>query len=138
MPDDILLRLRRQSLLLSEQRQAAPGLWRNDVLRELDVRHDRPRDLATRRLLDRLAAHGDALLEAQHLASATMQSNDAVIETGQSMNTDLTQVARTVTAARDHVALALAGDEAAKAADLAIMRIVQEANLEGYGGTTAS
>ena len=138
MPDETYLRLRQQSALLAAVRHDRPGLWRDDTMRDLDLRHVRPHDLATTSLLDRLDRHAAALDEAEALAHAVLGGNDVVIETGQALNSDLDQIARSVKAAHDHVVLSLADDESAQAAELQGMRRVQEANLIGFGGTVAS
>jgi hypothetical protein len=138
MSNEVYLRLRRQSALVAAMRHDRPGLWRDDTLRDLDLRHVRPHYLATTSLVNRLDAHAVALDEARALAHAVVGGNDVVIETGQALNSDLTQIARSVKAAHDHVVLSLADDESARAAEFHVMRIVQEANLIGFGGTVAS
>jgi hypothetical protein len=138
MPDETYLRLRQQSTLVAAVRHDRPGLWRDDTMRDLDVRHVRPHDLATTSLLNRLDRHAAALDEAMTLARAVVGGNDVVIETGQALNNDLAQIARSVKAAHDHVVLSLADDESARAAELHVMSWVQEANLIGFGGTVAS
>jgi hypothetical protein len=138
MPDETYLRLRQQSTLLAAMRHDRPGLWRDDTMRDLDLRHVRPHDLATASLLNRLDCHAAALDKADAQARAVVGGNDLVIETGQALNSDLTQIARSVHAARDLVVLSLADDESARAAELHVMRMVQEANLIGFGGTVAS
>jgi hypothetical protein len=138
MPDERYLRLRQQSALVAAMRHDRPGLWRDDTMRDLDLRHVRPHDLATTSLLNRLDRHAATLDQAKILARAVVGGNDAVIETGQALNSDLAQIARSVKAAHDHVLLSLADDESARAAELHVMRIVQEANLIGFGGTVAS
>ena len=135
MPDETLLRLRRQTTTLADTCAQAPGLWRHDILRDLDHRHIRPHDVASRELFDRLEAHGDSLKEARSLAATVTDGNDTVFDFAHALHSDLSQITRSTAAARDHVALALAGDATAQAADLAVMRIVQEANLIGFGGT---
>ena len=138
MPDDVYLRLRQQSTLVATMRHDRPGLWRGDAMRDLDLRHVCPHEVATRSLLNRLGLHAAALDEATTLACAVVGGNDVVIETGQALNGDLALIARSVKAAHDHVALSLADDEAARSAELHVMRWVQEANLIGFGGTVAS
>ncbi len=138
MPDDMYLRLRQQSGHIAAMRHDRPGLWRDDTMRDLELRHVHPHDLATTSLMNRLDRHDAALDEAKALARAVVGGNDVVIETGQAMNGDLAQIARSVKAAHDHVALSLADDESARAAELHVMRKVQEANLIGFGGTAAS
>jgi hypothetical protein len=138
MSNEVYLRLRQQSALVASMRHDRPGLWRDDTLRDLDLRHVRPHDLATTSLLNRLDAHAAALDEAKALACAVVGGNDVVIETGQALNSDLAQIARSVKAAHDHVVLSLADDESARSAEVDVMRRVQEANLIGFGGTAAS
>lgn len=137
MPNEIYLRLRQQSSLVAAIRHDRPGLWREDIMRDLDLRHVRPHDLATTSLLNCLDRHAAALDEAKALARAVVGGNDVVIETGQALNSDLALIARSVKAAHDHVVLSLADDESARAAELQVMRSVQEANLIGFGGTVA-
>jgi hypothetical protein len=138
MPEEAYLRLRQQATLLAAMRHDRPGLWRNDTMRDLDLRHVRPHEVATISFLNRLNRHEAALDEAETLARGVVGGNDVVIETGQALNSDLGQIARSVKAARDHVVLSLAGDESARAAELQVMQMVQEANLIGFGGTVAS
>jgi hypothetical protein len=138
MPNELYLRLRQQSALVAAMRHDRPGLWRDDTMRDLDIRHVRPHDLATTALLNRLDAHAAALDEAKTLALAVVGGNDVVIETGQALNSDLAQIARSVKAAHDHVVLSLADDESALSSELHVMQRVQEANLIGFGGTVAS
>jgi hypothetical protein len=137
MPNEIYLRLRQQSALVAAMRHDRPGLWRDDTMRDLDLRHVRSHDLATTSLLNRLDRHAVALDEAKALARAVVGGNDVVIETGQGLNNDLALIARSVKAAHDHVVLSLADDESARAAELHVMQRVQEANLIGFGGTVA-
>ena len=138
MPNEVYLRLRQQRALVAAMRHDRPGLWRDDTLRDLDLRHVRPHDLATTSLLNRLDAHAVALDDARAFALAVVGGNDVVIQTGQALNSDLAQIVRSVKAAHDHVVLSLADDESARAAELHVMRMVQEANLIGFGGTVAS
>ncbi len=137
MPNEMYLRLGQQSTLLAAMRDDRPGLWRDDTMRDLDLRHVRPHDLATTSLLDRLDLHAAVLDEAGALARSVVGGNDVVIETGQALNSDLAQIARSVKAAHDHVVLSFADDESARAAELLVMQKVQEANLIGFGGTVA-
>jgi hypothetical protein len=138
MSNEIYLRLRQQSTLVAALRHDRPGLWRDDTMRDLDLRHVRPHDLATTRLLSGLCRHAAALDEAAALARTVVGGNDLVIETGQALNSDLAQIARSVQAAHDLVVLSLADDESARGAELHVMQEVQEANLIGFGGTIAS
>lgn len=137
MPDETYLRLRQQSTLLAAMRHDRPGLWRDDTMRDLDLRHVRPHDIAATSLLNRLDRHATALNDAEAVARDVVDGNDVVIETGQVLNGDLAQIARSVNAAHDHIVLALADDEPARAAELRVMQLVQEANLIGFGGTVA-
>jgi hypothetical protein len=137
MRDEMYLRLRQQSALVAAMRHDRPGLWRDDTMRDLDLRHVRPHNIATTSLLNRLDRHAAALDEASALARAVVGGNDAVMETGQAMNSDLAQIARSVKAAHDHVVLSLTDDESTRAAELQVMQMVQEANLIGFGGTVA-
>jgi hypothetical protein len=138
MRDETYLRLRQQSILVVAMRHDRPGLWRDEVLHDLDLRHVRPHDLAATSLLDSLDRHAAALDEARARARSVVGGNDLVIETGQALNSDLAQIARSVKAAHGHVVLALADDDSAQSAELQVMRSVQEANLIGFGGTVAS
>lgn len=138
MPDEAYRRLRQQRALLTDQRQDAPGLWRDDAMRELELRHLRPHDAATHALLAGLSGHAAALERSRKLARAVVDANDLVIETGQTVNNDLAQIARSVTAAHDHSAHSVADDDWAGATELQVMRLVQEGNLIGNGCTVAS
>jgi hypothetical protein len=138
MPDEASRRLRQEHGLLTDLRQDAPGLWRDDAMRDLHLRHVRPHDAATQALLAGLSGHEVALERARTLARTVVDANDEVIETGQTVNTELAQAARSVKAAHDHSVHAVADDESAKATELQVMRLVQEANLIGFGGTVAS
>jgi hypothetical protein len=138
MRDEMYLRLRQHTALVAAMRHDRPGLWRDETMRDVDLRHVRPHDLATTSLLNRLDRHAAALDEAEALAVAVIGGNNVVIETGQALNSDLSQIARSVKAAHDHVVLSLADDESARAAELQVMYRVQEANLIGFGGTVAT
>jgi hypothetical protein len=136
MSEEAYRRLRQQQALLVDQRHDAPGLWRDDAMRDLDLRHLRPHDAATQSLLSGLSGHAAALERSRTLAGTVVDANDEVIETGQTVNTVLAQIARSVTAAHDHSVHAVADDDAAMAAESQVMRLVQEANLIGSGGAT--
>jgi hypothetical protein len=138
MPDEAYGRLRQHRAMLTDLRQDAPGLWRDDAMRDLDLRHLRPHDAATQSLLAGLAGHADALEQARTFALTVVDANDEVIETGQTVNSVLAQIARSVTAARDDSVHSLADEDAAQATEFQVMRLVQEANLIGFGGTVAS
>jgi hypothetical protein len=138
MPDEAYRRLRQQRALLTDQRQDTPGLWRDDAMRELDLRHLRPHDVATQSLLAGLSGHAGALERSRTLAQTVVDANDIVIETGQTVNIELGQIARSISAAHDHSVHSVADDDWARATELQVMRLVQEANLIGFGGTVAS
>ena len=138
MHEDSVQRLRSQTARLFDMRLGAPGLWCDDALASLQPQHLMPHHLGATDLLQHLAIHANARSKATSFATEVLRGKDLLIETGQSIFDDLSQVERSLNAAHEHIALALSGDDAALAVEARILCMVQEANLGGFGGAAAA
>lgn len=138
MREDSQQRLRSHTARLFDMRLGAPGLWCDDALAALQQRDLKPHHLSAIDLAQHLAIQDNTLNKAALFATEVLRGKDLLIETGQSIFDDLSQVERSLNAAHEHIALSLSGDDAALAVEARILCMVQEANLNGFGGAAAA
>jgi hypothetical protein len=133
MTDDLTSRLRAQNRTLRDMRHEARVVSNDDFLGQTERAHLRPQADAAKEFVQRLEDQSDALAAALKHAANVRRNYADVVQWEAGLGVELDHILSAIDACHDHISTALHRDEASRAQELEVMRLVQQATLQGFG-----
>jgi hypothetical protein len=133
MSSEVLNRLRAQTVVLSDLPIEVIGRSRDDALAEMERTHLRPLNEAAVDLLRRLSQHADLVEEAKRLAAKGRQRGDDTLRKEATIASEIDRIVEDIASANGHVFLAMGVEQQFRHRELAVLRVLREAEQIGTG-----
>ncbi len=133
MNREVLNRLRAQTIVLSDLPTEVLGRSQDEVLTEVERTHLRPLNEAAIDLLRRLSQHADFVDEARHLAAKGRRRGDETLRMEATIASEIDRIVDDIATANGHVFLAMGVEQQYRHRELAVLRLLHEAEQIGTG-----
>ena len=133
MNREVLNRLRAQTIVLSDLPTEVLGRSRDDALTEVERTHLRPLNEAAIDLLRRLSQHADFVEEATRLAAKGRRRSDETLRMEATIAFEIDRIVDDIATANGHVFLAMGVEQQYRHRELAVLRLLHEAEQIGAG-----
>jgi hypothetical protein len=138
MSREILNRLRAQTIVLNDLPTEVIGRSRDVALSEMERTHLRPLNEAAVDLLRRLSQHADLVEEAKRLAAKGRRRGDETLHMEATIAFEIDRIVEDIASANGHVFLALGVEQQFRHRELAVLRLLREAEQIGTGAGPAA